>query len=58
MSTDDDGTGVQQDHAPGWGYDEAALQWDANCNSYSPDDYRNRFYKMDGAPRMPRISFL
>ncbi|MEH8115363.1 calcium-binding protein, partial [Gallibacterium anatis] len=49
MSTDDDGTGVQQDHAPGWGYDEAALQWDANRNSYNPNDYRNRFYKWTGA---------
>ncbi|KGQ33992.1 hypothetical protein P375_02025 [Gallibacterium genomosp. 2] len=49
MSTDDDGTGVQQDHAPGWGYDEAALQWDASHNNYNPNDYRNRFYKWTGA---------
>ncbi|KGQ45029.1 hypothetical protein JP28_02435, partial [Gallibacterium anatis] len=49
MSTDDDGTGVQQDHAPGWDYDEAALQWDASRNSYNPNDYRNRFYKWTGA---------
>ena len=49
MSTDDDGTGVQQDHAPGWGYDEAALQWDASRNNYNPNDYRNRFYKWTGA---------
>ncbi|MEH8026272.1 calcium-binding protein, partial [Gallibacterium anatis] len=49
MSTDDDGTGVQQDHAPDWGYDEAALQWDASRNNYSPNDYRNRFYKWTGA---------
>ena len=49
MSTDDDGTGVQQDHAPGWGYDEAALQWDASRNNYNPNDYRNCFYKWTGA---------
>ncbi|MEH8064193.1 hypothetical protein P9074_07390, partial [Gallibacterium anatis] len=49
MSTDDDGTGVQQDHAPGWGYDETALQWDASRNNYNPNDYRNRFYKWTGA---------
>ncbi|MFU2073428.1 hypothetical protein ACLQ93_07095, partial [Gallibacterium anatis] len=49
MSTDDDGTGVQQDHALGWGYDEAALQWDASRNNYNPNDYRNRFYKWTGA---------
>ncbi|KGQ62074.1 hypothetical protein IO49_12065, partial [Gallibacterium anatis] len=49
MRTSDDGTGVQQDHAPGWGYDEAALQWDASRNNYNPNDYRNRFYKWTGA---------
>ena len=49
MSTDDDGTGVQQDHAPGWGYDETALQWNASRNNYNPNDYRNRFYKWTGA---------
>ena len=49
MSTDDDGTGVQQDHAPGWDYDEAALQWDASRNNYNSNDYRNRFYKWTGA---------
>ncbi|MFU2082533.1 hypothetical protein ACLQ9N_07940, partial [Gallibacterium anatis] len=48
MSTDDDGTGAQQDHAPGWGYDEEALNWDANHNTYEPNKYRDRFYKWTG----------
>src|SRR5699024_134386 len=49
MRTSDDGTGTQQDHAPGWGYDEEALKKDANYNSYNTDDYRDRFYKWTGA---------
>ena len=49
MRTSDDGTGAQQDHAPGWGYDEAALQRDAGYNSYNPDDNRAYFYKWTGA---------
>ncbi|MEH8138483.1 hypothetical protein P9056_08680, partial [Gallibacterium anatis] len=49
MRTSDDGTGAQQDHAPGWGYDEEALQRDAAYNSYNPDDNRAYFYKWTGA---------
>ncbi|MEH8067170.1 hypothetical protein P9089_10035, partial [Gallibacterium anatis] len=49
MRTSDDGTGTQQDHAPGWGYDEEALQRDAAYNSYNPDDNRAYFYKWTGA---------
>ncbi|KGQ47138.1 hypothetical protein JL04_11095, partial [Gallibacterium anatis] len=49
MRTSDDGTGTQQDHAPGWGYDEEALRRDAAYNSYNPDDNRAYFYKWTGA---------
>ncbi|MEH8057328.1 hypothetical protein P9104_07730, partial [Gallibacterium anatis] len=49
MRTSDDGTGTQQDHAPGWGYDEEALRRDAGYNSYNPDDNRAYFYKWTGA---------
>ncbi|MFU2132285.1 hypothetical protein ACLRAC_07570, partial [Gallibacterium anatis] len=49
MRTSDDGTGTQQDHAPGWGYDEEALRRDATYNSYNPDDNRAYFYKWTGA---------
>ena len=48
MRTGDEGTGAQQDHAPGWGYDEEALNWDANHNTYEPNKYRDRFYKWTG----------
>ncbi|KGQ69296.1 hypothetical protein IO47_00005, partial [Gallibacterium anatis] len=49
MRTSDDGTGAQQDHAPGWGYDEEALKQDAGYNNYNPDDNRAYFYKWTGA---------
>ncbi|KGQ28117.1 hypothetical protein JP31_02510, partial [Gallibacterium anatis] len=49
MRTSDDGTGRQQDHAPGWGYDEEALRRDAAYNGYNPDDNRAYFYKWTGA---------
>ncbi|UZD15783.1 hypothetical protein OLL86_09855 [Gallibacterium anatis] len=49
MRTSDDGTGTQQDHAPGWGYDEEALRRDAGYNNYNPDDKRAYFYKWTGA---------
>nr|WP_143403230.1 calcium-binding protein [Gallibacterium anatis] len=49
MRTSDDGTGTQQDHAPGWGYDEEALRRDAGYNNYNPDDNRAYFYKWTGA---------
>ena len=49
MRTSDDGTGAQQDHALGWGYDEEALRRDAGYNSYNPDDNRAYFYKWTGA---------
>ena len=49
MRTSDDGTGTQQDHAPGWGYDEEALRRDAGYNKYNPDDNRAYFYKWTGA---------
>ncbi|KGQ23244.1 hypothetical protein JP27_11505, partial [Gallibacterium anatis] len=49
MRASDDATGRQQDHAPGWGYDEDALKWDASHNNYDPNLYRDRFYKWTGA---------